>query len=154
MSFTTLHFSMAFNVQLPNTQIKTLPYFRLSLSKHHSIVTKDNQVHTSVSIPFVKFSATKRFLEWRFSADTQTQMRSNTVLSTPCFVSESCTAEHYFTVLWIMTQKEFMASIVMAFFHNLFHCELLMRFWVKSSSNDPHLHFFRAHLVVPIKRSM
>jgi len=38
-----------------------------------------------------------------------------------------------------MTQKEFMASTVIAFFHNLFHCELLMRFWVKRNSNDSHL---------------
>ena len=38
-----------------------------------------------------------------------------------------------------MTQKEFMASTVIAFFHNLFHSELLMRFWVKRNSNDPHL---------------
>jgi len=38
-----------------------------------------------------------------------------------------------------MTQKEFMASTVIAFFHNLFHCELLMRFWEKTNSNDPHL---------------
>jgi len=37
-----------------------------------------------------------------------------------------------------MTQKEFMASTVIAFFHNLFHCELLMRFLVKRNSKDPH----------------
>jgi hypothetical protein len=70
-------------------------------------------------------------------------MRSNTEGNVPCLVSESCTAEHYFTLQQIMTQKEFMASTVIAFFHNVIHCELLMRFLVKRNSNDPHL-FFRS----------